>query len=42
LAELLGRPLNFRSDSVVSLMNQDPAPDFTVAERLGVICRPFP
>jgi len=42
IAELLGIPLAFRSDSVVSLMNQNPSPDFSVAQRLGVVCRPFP
>jgi nucleoside-diphosphate-sugar epimerase len=42
VTEALGLRLAFRSDSVVSLLNQDPAPDFTVAERLGVVCRPFP
>jgi nucleoside-diphosphate-sugar epimerase len=41
-AEGLRIPLNFRSDSVVSLMNQNPAPDFSIAERLGVRCRPYP
>jgi nucleoside-diphosphate-sugar epimerase len=40
-AELLRLPLGFRSDSVISLMNQNRAPDFRVAERLGVVCRPF-
>jgi len=40
-AEWLRLPLNFRSDSVVSLMNQNPASDLTGAERLGITCRAF-
>lgn len=40
-AELLRLPIAFRSDSVVSLMNQDPAPDFAPVQQSGVVCRPF-
>lgn len=42
LAELLRVPLAFKSDSVVSLVHQNPAPDFSVAESLGAVCRPYP
>jgi nucleoside-diphosphate-sugar epimerase len=41
LAEGLGRPLNFRSDSLVSLMYQNPNPSFAAQEALGIRCRPF-
>lgn len=41
LAEAFGLRLAFRSDSVVSLLNQNPSPDFGVADRLGIVCRPF-
>ena len=41
-AEVLGLPIKFRSDSVISLVNQNPDPDFTTATALGVVCRPFP
>lgn len=40
-AELAGLRLNFRSDSVVSLMHQDPKPDFSPNAAAGLICRPF-
>jgi nucleoside-diphosphate-sugar epimerase len=40
-AEFLGLSLEFRSDSVVSLVNQNPSPDFDVANAFGVRCRPF-
>jgi uncharacterized protein YbjT (DUF2867 family) len=40
-AELCGLKLNFRSDSLVSLMYQNPAPDFSANARLGAACRPF-
>ena len=41
MAEFAQVPISFRSDSVVSLMHQNPAPDFTIAERMGISCRPF-
>jgi nucleoside-diphosphate-sugar epimerase len=40
-AELCRVPLNFRSDSLVSLMYQNPAPSFELQRRLGIVCRPF-
>ena len=40
-AELCGLRLNFRSDSLVSLMYQNPAPDFSANAALGLACRPF-
>jgi nucleoside-diphosphate-sugar epimerase len=40
-AELCGLKLNFRSDSLVSLMHQNPAPDFSANAGAGLICRPF-
>jgi nucleoside-diphosphate-sugar epimerase len=40
-AELCGLRLNFRSDSLVSLMYQNPRPDFSPNEKAGLICRPF-
>jgi uncharacterized protein YbjT (DUF2867 family) len=40
-AELCGLKLNFRSDSLVSLMYQNPAPDFSANAQLGLVCRPF-
>jgi len=39
--EALHIPLPFRSDSIVSLVHQDPAPDFETAHRLGLLFRPF-
>ena len=40
-AELCGLRLNFRSDSLVSLMHQNPAPDFSANVAVGLICQPF-
>jgi len=40
-AELCGLRLNFRSDSVVSLMNQNPSPDFSGNAGVGLNCRAF-
>jgi nucleoside-diphosphate-sugar epimerase len=40
-AEWCGLKLNFRSDSLVSLMNQNPSPDFSANSKIGLICRPF-
>lgn len=40
-AELCGVRMNFRSDSLVSLMYQNPSPDFSTNAGLGLVCRPF-
>ena len=40
-AEMCGLKLNFRSDSLVSLMNQNPQPDFSANANIGLACRPF-
>jgi nucleoside-diphosphate-sugar epimerase len=40
-AELCGFRLNFRSDSLVSLMYQNPSPDFSANAGVGLQCRPF-
>jgi nucleoside-diphosphate-sugar epimerase len=40
-AETCGLRLNFRSDSLVSLMYQNPNPDFSPNAAAGLICRPF-
>jgi nucleoside-diphosphate-sugar epimerase len=40
-AELCGLKLNFRSDSLVSLMHQNPKPDFSANSKVGLNCRPF-
>ena len=40
-AELCGLKLNFRSDSLVSLMYQNPKPDFSANATVGLNCRPF-
>jgi hypothetical protein len=40
-AELCGLKLNFRSDSLVSLMHQNPSPDFSANAGAGLVCRPF-
>lgn len=39
--EALGLRSRLSSDSVVSIMNQDPAPDFRPARELGIAFRPF-
>jgi nucleoside-diphosphate-sugar epimerase len=39
--ETVGRPLGFKSDSLVSLVNQDPKPELNSEAALGVRCRPF-
>jgi nucleoside-diphosphate-sugar epimerase len=41
MAEICGPRLNFRSDSLISLMNQNPEPDFSPNAAAGLICRPF-
>jgi nucleoside-diphosphate-sugar epimerase len=40
-AEICGLKLNFRSDSLVSLMHQNPKPDFSANAEVGLVCRPF-
>jgi nucleoside-diphosphate-sugar epimerase len=40
-AEACGLRLNFRSDSLVSLIYQNPAPDFSANAQAGLSCRPF-
>ena len=40
-AELCGFRLNFRSDSLVSLMYPNPRPDFSANAAVGLACRPF-
>ncbi len=39
--EKFGVRLGFKSDSLISLMNTNPAPDFSALEELGVSFRPF-
>ncbi len=39
--EVCRLPLQFRSDSLVSLMNQNPSPSFELTRRLGLKFRPF-
>jgi nucleoside-diphosphate-sugar epimerase len=39
--ELAGVPAKFRSDSLISLVYQDPAPSFALLKSLGFSCRPF-
>jgi nucleoside-diphosphate-sugar epimerase len=41
LAESARVQLPFRSDSVVSLVNQNPNPSFLAQRELGLVCRPF-
>jgi nucleoside-diphosphate-sugar epimerase len=41
LGEILRIPLDFRSDSLMSLVHQNPIPTFNSFELLGVRCRPF-
>ena len=40
-AEMCGFRLNFRSDSLVSLMYQNPSPDFSPNAKAGLACRAF-
>ena len=40
-AELVRVPVGYRSDSVISLVNQDPHPDFSTLRNLGVTAREF-
>ena len=40
-AELMGLKLGYRSDSVVSLVYQDPRPDFSGLQRVGISPRDF-
>jgi nucleoside-diphosphate-sugar epimerase len=39
--EFAGRPARFRSDSLVSMIYQDPHPSFELLSKLGFQCRPF-
>jgi len=41
LGEWCHVPLNFRSDSLLSLMYQNPNPSFAQERKLGLVCRPF-
>lgn len=41
LSELFSIKLPFRSDSVISLVHQDPAPDFTTQRETGITFRSF-
>jgi len=41
VAEAVGLRLSFRSDSVVSLVHQNPSPDFTLQSRLRIECRAY-
>ena len=41
LAELAHLPVPYRSDSVVSLVYQDPKPDFEPLQALGIVARDF-
>ena len=41
MAEICGLRLNFRSDSLVSLMHQNPRPDFSGNASCGLTCRTF-
>lgn len=40
-AEMCGLKLSFRSDSLVSLIYQNPKPDFSTNAQVGLVCRPF-
>jgi nucleoside-diphosphate-sugar epimerase len=40
-AEMAGLKLNFRSDGLISLMHQNPRPDFSANAAAGLACRPF-
>lgn len=40
-AEVSGLRLNFRSDNLISLMYQNPSPDFSPNASAGLRCRPF-
>jgi len=39
--EIVGVPTQFRSDSLISLVYQDPQPSFALLKSLGFRCRPF-
>jgi nucleoside-diphosphate-sugar epimerase len=39
--ELAGLRTNFRSDSLIGMVYQNPAPSFAAAQALGLRCRPF-
>jgi hypothetical protein len=40
-AEIAGLKLNFRSDGLISLMHQNPRPDFSANAAAGLVCRPL-
>lgn len=40
-SEIMGLPIGFRSDSLISLLNQNPNPDFALTARSGVRFRDF-
>ncbi len=40
-AEVCGLRLDFRSDNLISLMYQNPSPDFSANAEAGLRCRPF-
>lgn len=40
-AELCGLKTNFRSDSLIGLIYQNPGPDFSANVSVGLVCRPF-
>jgi nucleoside-diphosphate-sugar epimerase len=40
-AELCGLKINFRSDSLVGMIYQNPQPDFSANASIGLVCRPF-
>ena len=40
-AEMCSLPVPFRSDSVLSLVNQNPCPDFSAIEQFNILLRPF-
>lgn len=39
--ELIGAQPNFRSDSLISMVYQNPSPSFDLLKSLGIQCRPF-
>jgi hypothetical protein len=41
IAESVGVRARLRSDSLVGLVNQNPAPDFSITRQLGLSFRPF-
>lgn len=41
VGEVCHLPMSFRSDSVISLVNQDPSPEFVPSREAGLLCRPL-